>query len=140
MLNFLKKFERLIISALIALMAIVVLLSTLELGWLIVTDILTPPVILLEVGELLDVFGFFLLVLIGVELLETIRSYLAEHVIHAEVVVEVAMIAITRKVIILDVKELSSLTLVGMAAIILALTAAYFVLKRWRGGKAQGGE
>jgi uncharacterized membrane protein (DUF373 family) len=140
MLNFLKKFEQLIISALIALMAIVVLLSTLELGWLIVTDILTPPVILLEVGELLDVFGFFLLVLIGVELLETIRSYLAEHVIHAEVVVEVAMIAITRKVIILDVKELSSLTLVGMAAIILALTAAYFVLKRWHGGKAQGGE
>ena len=140
MLNFLKKFEQLIISALITLMAIVVLLSTLELGWLIVTDILTPPVILLEVGELLDVFGFFLLVLIGVELLETIRSYLVEHVIHAEVVVEVAMIAITRKVIILDVKELSGLTLVGMAAIILALTAAYFVLKRWRGGKAQGGE
>jgi len=133
--NLVKRFERLIIGALIVLMGVVVLLSTVELGWLIIKDILTPPVILLEIDELLDVFGFFLLVLIGLELLETIRSYLAEHVVHAEVVVEVALIAITRKVIILNVKDLPSLTLVGVASIILALTAAYFVLKRWHANK-----
>jgi uncharacterized membrane protein (DUF373 family) len=90
---------------------------------------LTPPIVLLEIDELLDLFGFFLLVLIGLELLETIRAYLVEHVVHAEVVVEVALIAITRKVIILNVKDLPSLTLVGVASIILALTVAYFVLR-----------
>ena len=137
--NLVKRFERLIIGALIVLMGVVVLLSTVELGWLIIKDILTPPVILLEIDELLDVFGFFLLVLIGLELLETIRSYLAEHVVHAEVVVEVALIAITRKVIILNVKDLPSLTLVGVASIILALTAAYFVLKRWHANKLPTG-
>jgi uncharacterized membrane protein (DUF373 family) len=126
----LKKFEQVIISALIVFMAVVVLLSTIELGWLIVKDILTPPIILLEIDELLDVFGFFLLVLIGLELLETIRSYLVEHVIHAEVVLEVALIAIARKVIILDVKELPSLTLIGIAAIIATLAGAYYVIKR----------
>ncbi|MCS7261300.1 MAG: phosphate-starvation-inducible PsiE family protein, partial [Anaerolineae bacterium] len=37
--------------------------------------------------------------------------------------------AIVRKVIILDVKELSSLTLIGIAAIIAALAGAYYLLK-----------
>ena len=132
MLDFLKKFERLIVGMLIVLMMIVVLLSTIELGWIILQDILNPPYIVLDANELLDIFGFFLLVLIGVELIETLRAYLTDNTVHAEVVVEVAMIAIARKVIILDVKELSGLTLVGIAAIIVALTGAFFVLKRWR--------
>jgi uncharacterized membrane protein (DUF373 family) len=136
MLDFIKKFERYIIGALIILMAIVVLLSTLQLGWIILQDILNPPYVILDANELLDIFGFFLLVLIGVELIETLRAYLTDNVVHAEVVVEVAMIAIARKVIILDFKELSGLTLVGIAAIILALTGAFFVLKRWHGAKA----
>jgi len=137
MLNFLKKFERLIVGMLIVLMVIVVLLSTIELGWIILQDILNPPYIVLDANELLDIFGFFLLVLIGVELIETLRAYLTDNTVHAEVVVEVAMIAIARKVIILEVKDLSGLTLVGIAAIIAALTGAFYVLKRMRDAKAQ---
>ena len=130
MLGVLKKFEQAILVALVLMMSIVVLLSTIELGWIILRDIVTPPVVLLDIDELLDVFGFFLLVLIGIELLETIKTYFVEHVIHAEVVIEVAVIAIARKVIILDVKELPSLTLLGIAAIIITLAVAYWVVKR----------
>lgn len=93
-------------------------------------DVLSPPVFLLEVDELLGIFGFFLLVLIGIELLETIKAYVEEHVVHAEVVLEVAMIAIARKVITLEVKETPSLTLIGISAIILALAVAFFIVKR----------
>ena len=126
MLDMLKKFEKAVTVALVAMMAVVVLLATIELGWIIVKDIITPPVLLLEIEELLDIFGLFLLVLIGVELLETIKAYLKDNVVHFEVVLTVAMIAIARKVIILDVKELPSMTLVGIAAIIVALAAAKF--------------
>jgi uncharacterized membrane protein (DUF373 family) len=129
MLDVLRKFENVILVVLVFMMGIVVFLSTLELGWIIIQDIVTPPVVLLDIDELLDVFGFFLLVLIGIELFETIKTYFVEHVIHAEVVVEVAMIAIARKVIILDVKELPSLTLLGIAAIIITLAVAYWVVK-----------
>jgi uncharacterized membrane protein (DUF373 family) len=124
MLELLKKFEKAITVTLVLLMAIVVLLATIELGWIIVQDIITPPVFLLEIDELLDIFGLFLLVLIGVELLETIKAYLKENVVHFEVVLTVAMIAIARKVITLDVKDLPAMTLVGIAAIIVALAAA----------------
>jgi uncharacterized membrane protein (DUF373 family) len=130
MLDVLRKFEQVILVALVLMMSVVVFLSTVELGWIILRDIVTPPVVLLDIDELLDVFGFFLLVLIGIELLETIKTYFVEHVIHAEVVIEVAVIAIARKVIILDVKELPSLTLLGIAAIIITLAVAYWVVKR----------
>lgn len=130
MFSYLKKIEQAIIAAVIVMMTLVLLLSTLDLAWLIAQDIVTPPMILLDVEELLDIFGFFLLIVIGIELLETIKAYFQEHVIHAELVLEVAIIAIVRKVIILDVKELPSLTLIGIAAIIAALAGAYYLLKR----------
>ena len=126
MLELLKKFEKAVTVSLVAMMAVVVLLATIELGWIIIQDIITPPVLLLEINELLDIFGLFLLVLIGVELLETIKAYIKDNVVHIDVVLTVAMIAIARKVIILDVKELPSMTLVGIAAIIVALAAAKF--------------
>ena len=128
----LKLFEKAVVLSLIAMMALIILLSTVELGWIIVKDILTPPYVLPGIGELLDVFGFLLLILIGVELLEMIRSYLAEHVVHVEIVLEVALIAVARKVIVLDVKEYPSLTILGIGALILALSVAFFLERRAR--------
>ncbi|MFH0998640.1 MAG: phosphate-starvation-inducible PsiE family protein [Pseudomonadota bacterium] len=132
MLNLLKRFEHFIVLTLILMMMVVVLLSTIELGWLLIKDIITPPVLLLEIDELLEIFGFFMLVLIGLELLETIRAYYVEQSVHAEIVIKVAMIAIARKIIILDIKDLPSLALIGIAAIVIALSAAYYVIKRLR--------
>ena len=128
--DLLKKFEKAITVTLVVMMAIVVLLATIELGWIIVKDIITPPVFLLEIEELLDIFGLFLLVLIGVELLETIKAYVKDNVLHFEIVLTVAMIAIARKVIILDVKELPAMSLVGIAAIIVALAVAKYYYRR----------
>jgi len=70
----------------------------------------------------------FLLVLIGVELLETVKMYLTKKTVHVEVVFTVAMIAIARKVVILDIKEVPSLTLIGIGTIIMALSAGYYLL------------
>ena len=125
--KFPKLFEKVIVLALIVMMMGVVLLATIELGYILIKDIISPPLLLLDINELLDVFGFFLLILIGVELLETIRAYLLEHVVHVEGVIEVAMIAIARKVIILDLTETTSATLFGIAAIVVALALAYFL-------------
>jgi uncharacterized membrane protein (DUF373 family) len=131
-MKYLEKVERLIVLSLLVMMVAAVFLSTVDLGWLIIKDIITPPVILLDINELLDVFGMFLLVLIGIELLETVKMYLTKKTVHVEVVFTVAMIAIARKVIILDIKEVPSLTLLGIGAIILALSAGYYLLTRNR--------
>ncbi|MCU0577778.1 MAG: phosphate-starvation-inducible PsiE family protein [Desulfobacterota bacterium] len=123
---FIKRFDRVIVTVLIVLMLLVIVLATIEVGWLIVQDIVSPPVFLLEIDELLDIFGMFLLVLVGIELLYTLRAYRTDNEVHVEVVFAMALIAVARKVIILDVKELDSLLLLGIAAIVLALSVGYY--------------
>jgi uncharacterized membrane protein (DUF373 family) len=125
-----KLFERVIVISLIIMMMVVILLSTYELGHLLVVDIFRAPSFLLEISDLLDVFGFFLLILIGVELLETIRAYLNDHVVHVEIVLEVALIAVARKIVVVDPKEYTPETLLSIAAIVLALAVAYFLQKQ----------
>ena len=131
--SILKKYEKFMIQALMVMMAIVLGLATLDLGWLIIKDITHPPYFLLDVNQLLDIFGLFMLVVIGIELLETImKTYITQGQPHYEVVLSVAIIAIARKVIILDLKEVDSLSLIGIASIIIALTVGYFLMKRSR--------
>lgn len=130
MFDLIMKFKRGLIVVIIFLLAFVLLLATAELIYVIIKDIVSPPVFLLELDELLEIFGVFMIVIIGIELLESItKTYLKEGVDHVKVVLAVAMIAIARKVIILDVKEVSSLTMLGIAAIILALSVGYFMSK-----------
>lgn len=130
MLDYLKRFEKVITWSLAVMMSTVVLFATVELGWLIIKDIVSPPILLLEIEELLDIFGLFLLVLIGIELLETIKAYLKDSVVHVEVVFLLAMIAIARKVIIIDIKEVHGLTLIGIGVIIVALSVGYWFVRR----------
>lgn len=132
MARLMKLFERVIVIALISMMMLVILLSTIDLGRLLIVDIFSAPNFLLDINELLDIFGYFMLILIGVELLETIRAYLNEHEVHVEIVLEVALIAVARKVVILDVKDYQPLTLFAIAAIVLALAAAFYLEKRGR--------
>ena len=125
-----KIFEKVIVVVLIGLMMLAVLVSTVELAVILFQQLMKPPVFLLSITEMLEVFGFFLMVLIGLELLETIRAYLQEDRVHAEVVLLVALVAVSRKVIILKYKELTPEMLYGMSALILALAIGYFLVRR----------
>jgi uncharacterized membrane protein (DUF373 family) len=129
--KFLKKFERIIVIALLGMMALVVVLGTMELAVIILDQMLQPPrFILLGMSELLAIFNFFLLVLIGLELIEVIKVYLVDEQVHVEVIFLVAIIAVARKVIVLDIKELDPLVSLAMAAIIVSLAVGYYLLKR----------
>ncbi len=126
----LTKFQNAVLILLTWMMALVVFLATAELFYIVTKEIVSPPLILLGIDQLLEIFGYFLLVLIGIELLETFRIYLAEKVINVQVVLLVAIIAIARKVIILDVTKLPSITLIGIAAIVVSLSAGYYLVKK----------
>jgi uncharacterized membrane protein (DUF373 family) len=115
------------VLVLAGMLIVVMILSTIHLGTLICHEIWTPPRFLIRVEGLLDIFGYFLLVLIGVELIETLKAYVKKDAIHVRVVLEVALIAMARKVIIEEPNTVPSLTLFGIAALILALgIASYF--------------
>ena len=67
------KFEYFIVLTLLILMMVALLASTIELAVILVQELLKPPKFLLDVKEMLTVFAFFLMVLIGLELVETIK-------------------------------------------------------------------
>jgi uncharacterized membrane protein (DUF373 family) len=118
--------QKLTVIALAGMLVVVMLLSTVHLGVLIAQEVWAPPRFLIRVQGLLEIFGYFLLVLIGVELLETLKAYVRKDVIHVRVVLEVALIAMARKVIIEEPNTVSSLTLLGIAALILASAVAFY--------------
>lgn len=122
------RFEDVAVLLLMSLLMVVVAISALELGWLLFKDLTTPGTLLVDVEEMLELFGFFLLVLVGLELLTTLKSYLYDRVIHVEVVLEVSLIAVAQKIIILDTRT-GGLTLFGLAGLVMALALSFWVVR-----------
>jgi len=123
------RYEEIIVIVLMTFLMAVVAISTLELGWLLLQDTFTMGKrLIIDVEEMLELFGFFLLVLVGIELLVTLKTYLFDRVIHVEVVLEVSLIAVAQKVIITDTRA-GAPTLLGLACLVVALAVAFWVVK-----------
>jgi uncharacterized membrane protein (DUF373 family) len=130
MYEYITRFEKIVYVILILLLGTVVLFSIAELIGLIYSGLFIQSVYRLDNHELVNLFGFFLLVIIGIELLETLKTYLQENTIHFEIVILVALIAIARKVIIIEPEYQDGMTLAGIGVIIVALGVAYYLFKK----------
>jgi uncharacterized membrane protein (DUF373 family) len=124
--------EKYIATALLLLMAIVVASGTIELAYEITTSMFEPPGFFVGIGELLDIFGLFLMILIGLELMTSIQMYLEDHAIHAEMMILVALTAVTRKIVIFDATKVDPLVIFGIGFLVVSLSAGYYLLKKNR--------
>jgi len=128
MINTTKKWMSFIV---LILMTIIVAIAIVELAIILYMDLFDPTddVLFLEIDELFRIFGFFFIILIGFELVETVEMYFKNNVIHAEVVLLVAVIAVSRKVILLDLEKYDPLAIVGLGFIIISLGGCYWLIK-----------
>ena len=144
MIEIVNKFEKVIYALLMILLMAVLIAAVVELGWLMITSLIQTTPWLLETHEMIAVLGGFLLVLIGVELLDTIKAYFRENTIHVEIVVLLAIIAIARKVILLDPSSMNGYELgvemMGTGVIVVGLTAGYYLIKKAGITIGSGGE
>lgn len=85
---------------------------------------------LLDINDIFYTFGAFMAVLIAVEIFINIRLYLGTNVFPVQLVVATALMAIARKVIVLDFETLTPMYLLGIAATTLALGITYWLLKQ----------
>lgn len=134
MIEIVNKFERIVYAVLMALLMLVLIGSLMDLIWIMYKALIYDTPALLETRELIGVLGAFLLVLIGVELLDTIKAYFRENTIHVEIVVLLAIIAIARKVILLDPSGMSpnefGFELMGIGVIVVGLAGGYYLIKK----------
>ena len=124
------KIEKGIAIALLGVMTVVVVFGALEVAWIVINDLFQPPGFFLGVEDLFDIFGLFLMVLIGLELMTSIEMYLDSNQIHAEVMFLVALTAVARKVVILDAKAIDPMTVFSIAALVIALSGGYYFIKK----------
>lgn len=131
-----KKFQRLLYFILLLFLGLVILVSIINLGIIVIEFLLNDDGFILESHEIIQIFGFFLLVIIGFEFFESVYAYLRDNVIHAEVIVMVALTAAARHVILLDNTE-SDLHLFGLGVLIISLGVAYYLIRKTNRDKAK---
>lgn len=130
MFKYLKILQRFIIVLLLFIMSLILLLATIDLGFFIIKNIFQGQLGQFSFSSLGELFSIFLVILIGIELLEAVKAFLQKEIIHVEIVVLVAIIAIARKVIVWEFKEINSWETIGLAAMLLALAITYALIKR----------
>jgi uncharacterized membrane protein (DUF373 family) len=135
LLRLLNRVINMAVRVLAVLMTLVIVFGVLDVVWVMYELLATPPYLILRMSDILTLFGAFLAVLIAVEIFINITIYLREDVIHVKIVMATALMAIARKVIILDIKDIEPEFVYGIAAVVLAMSVGYWLVVV-RAGKA----
>jgi uncharacterized membrane protein (DUF373 family) len=130
LINFLQKMIIWSVKVLALLMAIVILWSVIEVVFVMLIKAKEPYLLVMNMDEILTIFGAFLVVLIAIEIFINIILYLKKDMSHLKLVIATALMAIARKVIILDYDQVHDWHMVGMGVLILSLGFAYWFISR----------
>ena len=127
-------FARWVLSGVQLLLMVLIALGLLDLFYLLVRGVSSKLAAIHSVGELQHVvqhgFAGILLVLIGLELIETVRVYVHDQHVRLETVLLVAVIAVGRHILEIDLHAAGGMTLIGTASLVLALSIGYFLVGR----------
>lgn len=112
-------------------MVLVIIWGVADVLYVLYQRLMSPPFMLLEIKDILATFGAFMAVLIAIEIYHNIILYAESdkcHHLAVEIVLGTALMAISRKVIILDFNDVEPSYLYGTAAIIFALAVGYYLI------------
>ena len=128
LLSFCRTVIRMAVRMLALLMAVVIVLGVIDVGWTLYDRLLAAPRFILTISDILATFGAFMAVLIAIEIFQNVILYLRDDVIHVKIVMATALMAIARKVIILDFKELESAYIFAIGVVVVAMSAGYWIV------------
>ena len=135
LIAFLNKAIRFSVKVLAILMVLVIFWGVGDVVYVLYHNLMDPPYMLLSIADIFKTFAAFLAVLIAIEIYQNIILYLRTDVIPLKLVIATALMAIARKVIILDFKDLSAMYVFAMAAVVLSLGITYYLLSKQHRGK-----
>ncbi|MEB3219033.1 MAG: phosphate-starvation-inducible PsiE family protein [Nostocales cyanobacterium 94392] len=129
-LYLIEKVEEIIAKVLSITMVVVIFFAIIDLAIYVINKILIWDMNNASFNEnLFTTFGLFLNVLIALEILENITAYLRKNVIHVELVIATSLIAVARKIIILDLDKTDGIQVVGLGVAVLALSISYWIIR-----------
>ena len=112
------------------LMTLVIVWGVLDVLLVLVKRLMEPPIMRLQIADILATFGSFMAVLIAIEIFVNITIYLRDDIIHVKIVMATALMASARKVIILNVEDeaITPQVIFAIAALVLATSIGYFLV------------
>ncbi len=115
------------VRVLAVLMTLVILWGVVDVVMVLYQNLNTEPYLMLTINDILALFGAFMAVLIAIEILINIIIYLRDDVIHVKIVMATALMAIARKVIIMDFAKITPDYVLAIAAVVLAMSVGYWL-------------
>src|SRR5437762_13933773 len=129
LLSYYQRFEGFIALALTLVIGLIILVALFRLTFSVVTGLLLGVLDPLDHGVFQAVFGEILTLLIALEFNHTLQYVVKreQRIIQTKVVLLIALLAVARKFIVLDLAAADGGTLLALAAVTLALGAAYWL-------------
>jgi uncharacterized membrane protein (DUF373 family) len=130
-LSYYQRFESAVALVLALIIALIVLVALYRLGESVIAGLLLGVLDPLDHKVFQQVFGDIMTLLIALEFNHTLQYVVAreQSIIQTKVVLLIALLALARKFIILDLHDLTDGQLFGLAAITLVLGVTYWLLR-----------
>jgi uncharacterized membrane protein (DUF373 family) len=130
-LSYYQRFEGLVALILTLVIALIILVALFRLTSSVITGLLFGALDPLDPGIFQSVFGEILTLLIALEFNHTLQYVVKrqQSIIQTQVVLLIALLAIARKFIVLDLGSVDAAQLLGLAAITLGLGIAYWLIR-----------
>jgi len=130
----LKKFEVTVFYILSAIIVLYIAVEIVELiyqfGKALFTRSDSSTRLLITKEDTALVLPVFFNILIAIELIDTFNVYIREHSIKVQSILLIGLIAIGRKLLVLDIGHSEGIQNIGLASIIIALALGYYLVKR----------
>jgi len=123
-------FEKGVVAVLTILVAVSVVLALAQSG-IALFKVIASESHLLDHDSFIKVFGTFMTVLIALEFNHTVLADITTKapVVKVRAVLLVALLALARKVVLVDFKEMDYTTMIGLAVLIFAVAASYVAVR-----------
>jgi uncharacterized membrane protein (DUF373 family) len=130
-LSFYEKFEQVCVLILTGLIAVIVVLSLWHLALNILLSILSSTFDPTDYAVFQNVFGTIFTVIIALEFKRSLLlpAYRSFGIVQVRTVILIALLAVVRKLIIIDLSTTDAFHLLALAAAILALGVVYWIVR-----------
>jgi uncharacterized membrane protein (DUF373 family) len=132
LLSHYQRFEGLVAAVLTVVIALIIVVALYRLTFSVIAGLLLGVLDPLDHSVFQTVFGEILTLLIALEFNHTLQYVVTreQSIIQTKVVLLIALLAVARKFIILDLQDVSADQLLGLAAITVALGLAYWLMRQ----------
>lgn len=114
-----------------AIMVVVIIWGVADVVYVLYQRLMAPPFMFLEIKDILATFGAFMAVMIAIEIFHNIILYVEDdhnRQLAVEIVLGTVLMAIARKVIVLDFNEVGAAHVYATAAVTFALAVGYYLI------------